>query len=114
MHHVSRVTCHQFLKQTATATDPPLGYSLNMQIRVVYKDPKTQLKKSKKSLQSSKKNPVFLNPNISDTPFDQRSLVHWEAAFPRCEIHTNTQTDIATYILNRHKGRFSENLNVRT
>ena len=26
--------------------------------------------------------------NFSDTPFDQRPLVHWEALFPRCNIHT--------------------------
>ena len=32
------------------------------------------------------------NPNISDTPFDQRYLVHREALCPRCDIQTFKRT----------------------
>ena len=60
--------------------------------------------------------------NISDTPFDQRSLILREAWFLGCdgqrdrqtERQTERHTDIATYRLNRPKGRFSEKSSVIT
>ena len=60
-------------------------------------------------MQISGKNSVFLNPNTIVTLFDQRSLVDWEASFSRCDIHTDLQTDIATYRWNRPRGGFIEN-----
>ena len=63
---------------------------------------------AKKTLQSSKKNTNFLKPNISDTPFDQRTLVHLEALFQRFDKKTDIHTDIATYRLNQPMGQISE------
>ena len=60
----------------------------------------------KKSLKMQKPKNVYRYANISDTPFDQRSLIHWEAWFPGCDGHT----DISTHRKNRPiKGRFFEN-----
>ena len=39
----------------------------------------------------------------------QKSLIHREALYPRCDIHTRTQTDKSTYRLNWPRGWFSEN-----
>ena len=42
-------------------------------------------------------------------PFDQRSLVHWQASFPRCDRHTYIQTDKLTCRLQWPRGKLSEN-----
>ena len=68
-------------KQTATATDPPLANFSTMHSRVVKKNPKKIMQT--KVLHTSKNNPVFLNLNISNTPFNQRSIVHQKALFLR-------------------------------
>ena len=55
--------------------------------------------------------PVFELAHISDTPFHQKSPVHWKEWFPggeNTQTH-NTQTDITTYRLKRPRDRFSEN-----
>ena len=53
---------------------------------------------------------VLLIPNISDMPFDQRSLVHQEIPFPRWDRQTYKQTDIKTYRKIRPDGRLFETL----
>ena len=89
MCHMSRVTSHMSLTPTATATDPPAANSLPMHSSLVCKDPKTKQslkhsgnKQSSRSLQSNGKQGF--------------------------KEGTNKQTDIATYRLNRPRGRFSK------
>ena len=41
-YHTSHVTCH--CTETATATGPPLGNSPTMHSRLVWKDPKPEIK----------------------------------------------------------------------
>ena len=68
------------------------------------KTKKSEQKNKTKKFQSTEKNPVFLNKkNITATPFNQILLVQQKESFLRCDIHTDTHTDIATY-----SGRFSK------
>ena len=47
------------------------------------------LKNRKKSSKMQKLKTVQKYAKISDTPFDQRSLIHWEAWFPPCFVRQN-------------------------
>ena len=47
---------------------------------------------------------MSLQTNISDTPFNQRSLLPPEEGVLNCHRQTNTPTDIATLLLNRPSG----------
>ena len=113
MCNVSLVTCHMSLTSTATARDPPPGNSPTMLSRVVRKYPKPNFFLCKKTSENLIVFVVvFFQANITNRPFDQRSLVHGEVYYPRCDTHTliHIQADIATYRLNRRRGRFSENI----
>ena len=48
--------------------------------------------KRKKSYKTQKLKMSRDMPKISDTPFDQRSLIHWEAWFPPCFVRQNQAT----------------------
>ena len=114
MWHVSPVTCHlsHVITRTATATDPPLcNMSSRCTVGWTENTQKPDFFEKRKNLSKIKnKKAKWRYANISDTPFDQRSLILREAWFLGCDPHTNRQTDIATYWLNRPKGRFSEKL----
>ena len=70
--------------------------------------PKTCEKKKKKigkNIETIPRKIIFLLANISDTLFNQKSLVHQEAGFLQWHTHTHTQLmDIATLRLNRPSG----------
>ena len=52
--------------------------------------PKTKFfEKRKKSSKTQKLTNVYKYAKISDTPFDQRSLIHREAWFPPCFVRQN-------------------------
>ena len=84
MRHVSPVTCCVSrvtylisITSTATATNPPPEYFE---------------KRKKKTFKSSVICFVFLQPNISDRPFDQTSLVYREVPFPAMDRQTDRHT----------------------
>ena len=116
MCHVRRVTCNMspVTKANSHSHRPShiihnmLVHSNLVNSRLAWKTPKSWKTQEKTSKKVKKKK--WRYTNNSDTPFDQRSLVHWVVSFPGCEIHTHTQTDIATTRLNRSRGRFSDNL----
>ena len=91
--YVSHVMCHMspVTPDTTTTTDPPPANSLTMLVceypkaRYLYK-----CKKIIKLFQERKKIPFA---NISDSLFDQKSPVPWEAVFPGGD--DIWQTDIA-------------------
>ena len=101
--HVSSVTCHvtpvkfhlsPVITRTATATDPPLcnvssrctvGWTENTQKPDFFE-------KRKKSSKMQKLQNIERYTNISNTPFDQRSLILREAWFLGCDGQTHKET----------------------
>ena len=67
-----------------SSTDTTVGWTKNTQ-------KPNFLKKWKKSYKTQKLKKHLRYANINDIPFDQMSLIHWEAWFPPCFVRQNQQ-----------------------
>ena len=68
-----------------SSTDTTVGQTKNTQKPEL----KTKQKKTEKIIQNAKTQKVQKYAKISDTPFDQRSLIHRDAWFPPCFVRQN-------------------------
>ena len=105
MCHVLRVTCNlsPVTNTNSHSHRPsPIIHSRLVHSRLVHNRLFPKTRKTWKIIEKKEWKYV----NISDTSFDQRTLVHWESSFPGSDMHTNGHE---TTRLNRPRGRFSEN-----
>ena len=65
-----------------SSTDTTVGWTKNIRKPNFFE-------KRKKSSQTRKLKKLQRYANISDIPFDQRSLIHWEVWFPPCFVRQN-------------------------
>ena len=87
MCQMSRVTCNLPPVTNANRDPPPLstvGWFIVGWSIIGWPQKPEKLKNAKKNIKKR-------YANISNKPFERRSLVHWEASFPGCEIHNYIQ-----------------------